>query len=1124
MKNSQYSILGKKRFLPLFITQFFGAFNDNLFKNALIVLITFKVASSTVLGIPKEIMVTIAPGLFILPYLLFSSFAGQMSDKFERSKLIRRTKILEIIIMVGSIWGFIYNSPILLLVLLFLMGTQSTFFGPSKYSIIPDHLKENEIVAGNGLLDGGTFLAILTGTIVGGILINTDNGEYWVVGTAIVIAVLGYISSWFIPKAQIADPTIKINPNIFAESWNIVKTAKQNRAVFLSILGTSWFWLVGFVFLSQFANYAKVILNADNSVYTLFLTVFSLGIAIGSALCGKIQKGEITAKFVPIAAGGLSIFIFMLVGLSGLSVVSDSASIITITKFIEQPQNWGILFSLFMIALCGGLYSVPLKSIMQTKAEPSQRSRVMAAENIINALFMVAAAIISALLLFIGFDILDLFLIIAISNIFVAIYISTILPDVLLKTALRWVLRRLYKVEVNGMENYEKAGDRVLIIANHQSFLDPTLLAAFLPDKPAFAMNTFVAERWYLRPLLNMFEIFRIDPTQPFSTKSLIKFVKEDKKVVLFPEGRITTTGNLMKVYDGAGMIVDKSDATILPIRIEGAEFSKLSRMQGKFKLRLFPKIKITVLPPTKLNINPELKGGARRTAGGRELYNLMSDMMFKTSNYECSLLEGLVEAMDKYGAKNEVAIDINRKPLSYSGLLTKAFVLGGEFNKKASGENVGILLPNSLACLVSFFALQVAGKVPAMLNFSTGIKNLISACEIAKIETIITSHKFVEMANLQDTIDNLGKKVIYLEDLNISLFAKISGLIKAKRRKIPQIDYNSPAVILYTSGSEGVPKGVVLSHKNIMANVQQAKAKIDLTPQDTALNALPMFHSFGLSMGTLLTLFSGVKTFLYPTPLHYSIIPELCYDQNVTLILGTDTFFKGYARKANPYDFYSIRYAIGGAEKIKDETRATWFNKFGVRITEGYGATEASPLISFNNAMEFKLGTVGQFISGIEHKLEKTEAGNKLLIKGPNLMLGYLKADNPGVLRPLNDWYDTGDIVEVDDEGYLKIVGRAKRFAKIGGEMVSLIAVEEFVLSVWKDYVHAIMAKPDEKKGEQLVLVTEYAEHSISELRAKAKEAGFSELFLPKDIVYMRKIPMLGSGKVDYVGLNEEL
>ena len=704
----------------------------------------------------------------------------------------------------------------------------------------------------------------------------------------------------------------------------------------------------------------------------------------------------------------------------------------------------------------------------------------------------------------------------------------------MIKYLLKGLCKLLYRVEVKGCEHYQKAGNRVLIICNHLSFLDALLIALFLPEKPIFAVNTHIAKRWYFKPFLTLIKAFPLDPTNPMATKAMINEIRKDAKCVIFPEGRITVTGSLMKIYEGPGMIADKAEATILPIRIDGAQYTPFSRIKGKVRTRMFPKITLTILEPRTFKIASDIKGRARRHAASIKLYDLMSQMLFDSSDYKKTLFQSIIDQTHIHGRHHIIAEDITRKPINYGELMTRSFILGRQIAKNTKqGEYVGVMLPNMVSSIITFFALQATNRVPAMLNFSTGAKNLISACHTACIKTVYTSKQFVTNGKLDDVvtaIENEGINVIYLEDAanQIHLFNKIAGLLKSY---MPSIFYKNPsyedtAIILFTSGSEGTPKGVVLSHKNIQANRYQLASRVDFGPTDIVFNALPIFHSFGLTGGTLLPILSGIRTFFYPSPLHYRIVPELVYDTNATIMFGTDTFLSGYARFANAYDFYSIRYVFAGAEKLKEETQKLWAQKYGVRIFEGYGATETAPALSTNTPMHNKPGTVGRLLPGISYKLESIpgiDDGGKLIVAGENIMKGYLLNNNPGkLIPPLNGEYDTGDIISFDNDGYITIKGRAKRFAKIAGEMVSLTAVETYLANLWPNHQHAVVTIPDAKKGESLVLVTDNQQADRSAISSYAKQHGISELSVPKHIKILDKIPLLGTGKTDYVSVQQ--
>jgi len=507
--------------------------------------------------------------------------------------------------------------------------------------------------------------------------------------------------------------------------------------------------------------------------------------------------------------------------------------------------------------------------------------------------------------------------------------------------------------------------------------------------------------------------------------------------------------------------------------------------------------------------------------------------MMFDSTDYRKTLFSALLAAREIHGGGQIIAEDIERKPLTFRAFLLRCFTLGRILERRYRDQkHVGILLPNSCVTAITFFALQGAGKVPAMINFSAGGATMVLACKMAEVRSVLTSRRFVKMGRLDAAMAEMrgaGIDVVYLEDVGakVGVVDKVAGLVAsafpqwAYRRVRRAASPDAPAVILYTSGSEGTPKGVALSHANILANCSQIASRVDFGPRDKVLNILPMFHSFGLTGGTLLPILNGIKTFYYPSPLHYRIVPELIYDTNSTIMFGTDTFLSAYARFANPYDLNSIRYIFAGAEKLKDETRRVYADKYGVRVLEGYGATETSPVISINTLMHNRTGSVGRLLPGLQHRVEQVpgiEAGGQLFVKGPNVMLGYFKADRPGVIQPPEDgWYDTGDIVAVDEDGYVTIKGRTKRFAKIGGEMVSLTAVEASVALLWPEQKHAVVNIPDAKKGEQIVLLTDYKAASRDELVRHLRAEKMSELAVPRRIMVVAALPMLGTGKADY-------
>ena len=500
---------------------------------------------------------------------------------------------------------------------------------------------------------------------------------------------------------------------------------------------------------------------------------------------------------------------------------------------------------------------------------------------------------------------------------------------------------------------------------------------------------------------------------------------------------------------------------------------------------------------------------------------------------YDESLFDALIDARARYGDK-EILEDQDRHPLTYTGLIRAAFVLGRKIAAMTKpGERVGVLLPSSAGVVVTFFGLHAFGRVPVMLNFTSGEANLKAALKTAGVTKILSAKRFVTQAKLDDLMEALGDvaEIVWLDDVRktIGLADKLYGLSAgmAPRRFRVKTDPDSPGVVLFTSGSFGAPKGVVLSQRNLVANARQVAAHIDLKPEWVMFNPLPTFHCFGLTGGVILPLLQGMKAFEYPSPLHAKQITDLLPQVKASILFATDTFLNQYARVAEPDDFATLKFAVAGAEKVREETRAAFNAKFGgLTLLEGYGATEAAPVVAVNHPDRNRPGTVGQIMPGMEYRLDKVEGiegGGRLFLRGPNVMAGYISPNNPEGIEPLEGgWHDTGDIVDIDDEGYITILGRVKRFAKVGGEMVSLLAVEDMAGAVWPEHRHAAVSVPDSKKGERLILVTDHADAESARLSEWARENGAPELAVPKKIIKLDAIPVLGTGKTDYVAIQK--
>ncbi|HVC63561.1 MAG TPA: acyl-[ACP]--phospholipid O-acyltransferase [Acetobacteraceae bacterium] len=1124
MSLSPLALLKTRRLWPLALTQSCGALNDNLVKNAMLVLALFK------LGIGGAGLSALAGALFIAPYILLSASAGQLADRFPKPRVILAYKALELLLMLAAAAAFLAASVPGLLGVLFALGVQAALFGPVKYGVLPEHLAEDELLAGNGMIEATTFLSIVCGTVAGGALMLLADGAAVVGATGVVLSLVGLLAAWRIPAVPAADPMLRLSPNLFAETWRVLRHAASIRPIWRSVLGLSWFWTMGATLLTEFPVVARDTLHAGGSMLTLLLTVFAVGVGIGSMQCARLLHGEVSARLVPFAALGISLFCWDFA--SAAASAGAAGGFATAAAALGSFAGWRMVADLFLLAGCGGMFSVPLYAIIQDQAAPSERARMVAANNIMNALFMVAGAAAAAGLAASGLRAPAVLELAALANVVAAGWIVRMLPQDFYRALLRWYFTTFHRLRISGLENYHAAGDRVVIVANHQSYLDAPLIAACLPDSPSFAIHTAQAAKWYFRPFLAAVDTFPLNVQSPYAVKRMIEAVRDHgRKLMVFPEGRMTHTGALMKIYEGAAMVADKAGARIVPISIEGLQFSRLSHMRGKLRRRWFPPVRVTILPPVTL-APPDaghLTPRQRREVTGRVLQDAMVAAMFRSRDSDKTLFAAVLDARAAYGGRTLILEDIQRAPIGYDRLLLGAVALGRALAAAAPGEtHVALLLPNAVGSVVTLIGLQAFGVVPCLLNVTAGAANMLFACRAAGANYVVSSRTFVEKGRLGGVVERLAAEMrfIWLEDLRDAIGPRAK--LRAKRdawgaRRLPgaRVSPDSAAVVLFTSGSEGSPKGVALSHRNVLTNCAQLSSVIDFNGSDIVFNAMPMFHAFGLTGGTILPLVFGVRAFHYPSPLHYRVVPALIYDTDATICFGTDTFLRGWAHYAHPYDFYAMRYIFAGAEKVQEETRRTFADRFGVRILEGYGVTETSPVLALNTAMHCRPGTVGRFLPGIEWRLQPVPGvaeGGKLQVRGPTVMLGYLRDTAPGVVETLADgWYDTGDVASVDAAGFVSITGRVSRFAKIGGEMVSMAAAESLVAALWPDARHAVVSVPDARKGEALLLVTTHKAAEPRELLAFARARGMPELLVPRVIHPVATIPLLATGKADY-------
>jgi acyl-[acyl-carrier-protein]-phospholipid O-acyltransferase/long-chain-fatty-acid--[acyl-carrier-protein] ligase len=690
-------------------------------------------------------------------------------------------------------------------------------------------------------------------------------------------------------------------------------------------------------------------------------------------------------------------------------------------------------------------------------------------------------------------------------------------------------VRLLWRVDGKALRTAADTRSTIYIVS-HQSKLDPALMLALLPADTLHILDAEAARSVWLEPWRELGRTITFNPKHLFVSRRLVRVLKGGGRLCVYLPSEVEPDARTFRLYRAVARVARRSGASIVPVHIAGARNLPWSLTAAVHApRRLFARLTVHALPPRTIEELLSHAGPAASTASNA-LFDRCAEARFAASNPRQTLFQALAAASALQGGGTVILEDATGAHMTYRRLMIGIRVLAERFAALgAPGDAVGLLLPNAAPTVVAFFALQSAGRVAAMLNYTAGPATMALAARTTELRTVVSSRTFVEKAGLEDEVAALeatGARLLWLEDMRdaIGTVDKLFAALFAGRAVVAARP-EDPAVMLFTSGSEGTPKGVLLSHENLVSNAAQVEARIGFSPADTLFNVLPVFHAFGMTGGMILPLLQGVRLYLYLSPLHYKQVPETASRVRPTIMFGTDTFLAAYARTAADSDFESVRLIVAGAEAVRSETRRVWRERFGAEIVEGFGMTECSPVVAVNTATHGRDGSVGRLLPGIVARLEPVEGiedGGRLLVKGPNVMLGYRLVDRPGeTIAPPDGWHDSGDIVAFDKDGFVTIRGRAKRFAKIAGEMVSLGMVEMLAQALWPEHKHAAVALPDERKGERIVLVTT-APGDRNALRAYARSQGAPELALPAAIVAAEDVPVLGTGKTDYAGVRQ--
>lgn len=1111
-------------FKGLMGAQFLGAFNDNAFK----ILISFFLIQ--ILPTPESAarFISLIGALFIIPFIIFSPYAGHFADRYKKRNVIVITKLAEIAIMTLGLFSLLTGNVVFICLVLFLMAAQSAFFSPAKYGILPEILDSENLSKGNGYLQMFTFLAIILGSAFGGQMSQMFKSNIYVASYILIfLAVIGTVASLLISKEGRYSQSSKFEVNSFKESFAVLKEIKKDRWLFLTLIAICYFWFLGAVFQMNVLLYGKTILGLSDAHASFLLVMTSIGIGVGSLLAGYFSEKKIEYGLVPLGAIGISV-LSILVGLTRENAVT------------------GLM--LFLLLGCfSGVFIVPLNAYFQQQSPVEKRGKYLAAANILSSsCILLASGYLWLFGSFFHFDSAHIFLILGFLSIGITVYIFKTLPEAFLRL-FNWLMAHLfYKIKVVGLENIPKTGGG-LIVCNHISYADPTLVLASVQRPIRFLMFREIYENPVINPIaksINAIPIsFRDKPKEMVKSLEVARqAVKDGHLVCIFAEAGLTRHGNMLPFLKGYEFIMKDLDAPIIPMHLDRMWGSIFSYENGKYFWKL-PK----VWPyPVTVSFGKPMSSKSAPHEVRLAVQELSADSFKLRGKDQKKLHIAFVDEVKKHPFKFCMADSTGTK-LNYIQVLTSVLLLSKKIfsGKKGDMEKVGVLLPAS--CIGSLIngAAFFAGKIPVNLNFTVSKENLTSCIEQCAMKTIITSKIFLKKAKLETTenmifVEDFAKQITKLEKVKMLLCSLLlpAFLIKKVWVHGDKANVNDVATIIFSSGSTGQPKGVMLSHSNIFSNIEGLYQVLRVSNKDVILGVLPFFHSFGFTATLCMPVGVGLGVVYHSNPLDAGTIGQLVQKYKATVIMGTPTFFSAYIRKCTKEQFASIRYAAAGAEKLKQAVSQAFKEKFDVIPYEGYGATELSPIVAMGipdyvseegriRQVGFKEGKVGHPIPGVAAKVVNPDtfellpfdSEGLLLIKGPNVMQGYLNNQEKTNEVIKDGWYITGDIATIDKDGFICITDRLSRFSKIGGEMVPHVKVEEKILEILDavEPICAVSSVEDEKRGERLaVLYT--GDIDIQKLWEELNASDLPKLWIPKkeDFYQVGEIPVLGSGKLD--------
>ncbi|MBI3668881.1 MAG: MFS transporter [Acidobacteria bacterium] len=1112
----------KRGFWALILTQFQSAFSDNALKNLVILLILGTGLSAA----EKSRMVPFVLLLFSLPFILFSMAGGYLADRFSKRSVAAATRALEIFVMLLALVGLARGNLWLCFVAIFLVSTEAALFGPTKYGILPELLPEKELSWGNGVLELGTFLAIITGTIAAGYMSEDFRGRQgWSGLIFIALAVFGLMASLGITRVPAADPARRFRANFLGDLWTETRTIRRDRVLWLAVLGNAYFWFLGALLQPIILLYGKEVLHLGDKQNTYLQAALAVGIGLGSLAAGYLSGGKIEYGLIPLGSIG-------------------------ITAFATTLSRGGLSFSAVMAQLSflgffAGFFAVPIMALIQHRPDPARKGHVQAAANLWSWIGVFVAAG--------GYYLVEgvwhlrpamVFLAGAGLTLAAATYIVLLLPDSLVRLLLWLLTHSVYRIRVEGRDNIPERGG-ALFVCNHMSFVDALLLIASTDRPVRFVMFKDIYEHPLIYPFARILRCIPISaqlrPREMIrSLRTATEAIESGEVVCIFAEGQITRIGQLLPFRRGFERIMKGVDAPIIPVNLDGVWGSIFSYERGRFLWKIPRRIPYPVtvsygrpMPPTSTPF---------------EVRQAVQDLHTEAYRHRKARMRTLHRAFLNTARRHPLrfAMADGRVPrLRFGAALPRTIFLARRLRKVWRGQSmVGILLPPSVPGALVNFAALLAGKIPVNLNYTASDEILASCARQCELQTVVTSKAFLGRVPVQ-----VPGKMILLEELAASprTSEKLLALLLAwtlparwlewalgQRKKAALDDL---ATVIFSSGSTGDPKGVMLTHYNIGSNIEQVGQTFMLDRRDCLLGVLPSFHSFGFTVTLWLPAVLGVGAVYHPNPLDLTAISELVRNYRITFLLATPTFLQAYMRRCSPEDFGSVQYVLVGAEKLPERLALAFEDSFGIRPLEGYGCTECAPVVSVNTRdfrapgfrqVGAKRGKIGHPLPGVSVRIADPDTlttlppsqPGLLLVRGPNVMRGYLgrPAKTAEVLR--DGWYVTGDIATIDEDGFLTITDRLSRFSKIGGEMVPHIKVEEKLheLAGTTEQTFVVTGVADGKKGERLVVLHTLPEEELKEYLEKLFSLDLPNLWIPRanQFFHVEKLPYLGTGKLN--------